>query len=303
VPSSVFLADSIATFNDPSLTTDRRLLVGKQFDERFGSIEAEAYTQFRPYNPTYTFPTGALLDSAVLNLTFDYYYYGNQGTAVQQFYVHELTDRLITEQAYYFNTKVAYNPNAIGTVSYAVSPANFDAYLATNRDNDASNNRIDTLSITLSNDFAQRLFAAASSNSADYREFRKFRRNFKGFAIRSTGDQKIVGFNPFNDSNLSALARSRLILYFRIPDVNNAGKFLKRLIDFSLLSVGANNGSMGFSNIKVIDKVHRWQTLRIFTKSFSQQTTCVTYKAEPACVLALTSLTSSILRIRLTTLL
>lgn len=252
VPSSVLLVDSVSTFNNPAFTDTRRLLIGRQWDANFGLIETEAYTQFRPYNPTYTFPTGSLLDSAVLNLTLDYYYYGDQSVATQEIFVHELTDSIITEQAYYFNSQVAYDPNPIGSSTISVNPTAFDTFLAANRDNDATNNRIDTISITLDKQrFAQNLFDAAVSSSSEYREFRSFRRQFKGLAIRSEGDQKIIGINPFNDSNPTALARSRIILYFRIPDPNNTGQFLKRSIDFTLLSLGSGNSVMGFSSIDV----------------------------------------------------
>jgi hypothetical protein len=250
IPTSVILTDSLTTFNnpDPAFASEtKRLLVGKYTDPQFGVIEAEAYTQFRPYNPAFTLPTGSLLDSAVLTLSFDNYYYGDQTTASQNFLVYELLDSIITQQNYYQNSSVAYSPTPIGSSSTFVSPSAFDAYLKNNNDGDATNNHADSLSITLNKDFSQRLFDLASSGTSDYLDFRRFKRIFKGFMIRSEGDEKIVGFDP--SYSATGIFKTRMLLYYKYPDPANAGSFLKGAFDYGLFTVGSGFNVLGFSKI------------------------------------------------------
>ena len=54
VTSSVMAIDSVRTYNDNNLSYNRRLLVGKYVDEKFGEITAQAYTQFQPLVPNIT---------------------------------------------------------------------------------------------------------------------------------------------------------------------------------------------------------------------------------------------------------
>jgi hypothetical protein len=248
IPSSVILTDSLPTFNN--ITTPdapRRLLVGRYTDEKFGTIDTEAYTQFRPY-PGLTIPADAELDSAVLTLTFDYYTYGTPGLSLQKFYVHELLDSILSEQPYYANSSVAYDPSPIGEGNYEVDPSVFDAHLAKNHDTDDTNNIVDTLSITLDQNFAQRLYQLAQAQTTDYTDFRKFRKIFKGFAIRSEGAEKVVGFDPYYDPKSNF--RSRVLLYYNYPDVNNVGKVIKRKAEFSLFTISSLIGVQSFSSIK-----------------------------------------------------
>jgi hypothetical protein len=248
IPTSVILTDSLSTLNNPDLANEtKRLLVGKYTDPQFGVIEAEAYTQFRPYNFVPTFPAGSVLDSAVLTLTFDNYYYGDQTTASQTFFVHELSDSLITVDNYFYNSSVAYNPTPIGTSTFLVSPSAFDFYLKANNDADATNNHIDSLSITLNKDFSKRLFDLASAGTTDHSDFRKFKRIFKGFAIRSEGDEKIVGFDP--SYSPTGNFKTRMRLYYKYPDPTNAANLLEGAFDYGLFNVGSGQNVLGFSKI------------------------------------------------------
>jgi hypothetical protein len=249
IPTSVVLTDSLLTSVNGQLTNaTRRLLVGKYTDPEFGVVEAEAYTQFSANDPTLIIPADAILESAVLNLTFDYYYYGSNNSSFQNFYVHELTDSILSEQPYYSTSSMAYDPTPIGVGSYIIDPPVFDTFLAQNLDKDATNDRVDTLSITLDDNYAKKLFELASSGTTDYTLFKKFRRIFKGFAIRSDGSEKLVGFDPYYDDKTNY--RSRLLIYYKYPDVNNPGTYLKRMIKYSLFSVTAGIGVQGYSRIK-----------------------------------------------------
>lgn len=245
VPTSVFIADSVATFNDPATNSARRLMVGRYFDEQFGLIETEAYTQFRPFNPEFVFPDNAKPESLELTLTLDYYYYGKQEASTHTLRVHELYDSIITEANYYYNSSVPYNPVPLGQNIFVVRPSAFDESLAANSDADASNNRIDTINVVLDQAYMQSLFDFTRDNRDGFREFRKFRRAFKGFAITSDGTDQVVGINPVNDTQNNV--RSRLTLYYSYT--NASGDPKRGKVEFSIFTIASNNGVMGFSRV------------------------------------------------------
>jgi len=264
LPSTVMTFDSLRTYSDPNQQIERRFLVGRYVDNQFGELTAEAYTQYGPLVPTITIPETAVVASAFLVLSYDFYHYGGNEIATNTFTVHELLDsipptdqselplnikRVPNYQPYYYNTTIPYDPTPIGSATFQVDPEVFNQTLSDIKNNPSAldHNTIDTLQIQLNDEFATRLFDFARAQSDDYKNQRKFRRIFKGFAIRpSFADGKIVGFNPDIDS--TAFTKSRLILNYDEIDASTGDK-TRKVLEYSIYELSATTVAFGFSNI------------------------------------------------------
>lgn len=246
LPSAVFLTDPLITSNVGGDGLTPRLLIGSYTDEKFGKIKSEAFFQIRPSTTNGTLPANATLSSLVLNLSFDYYRYGTTDPLDMNFYVHELTDSLITGQTYTPDANIDYSPTIIGQGVYGISPSSFDEKRSRNTDADATNDAIDTLSINIGGAYADALFQAALGNSNDYILFNKFARIFKGLAISSDATTQIIGINP--SYTASTYQRSRLILYYNYTDDTGAAR--KGKLEYFLYSDPAAYASVSFSKIK-----------------------------------------------------
>jgi len=264
VPSSVMAIDSVRTFTDPNQTLERRLLVGRYKDNAFGEITAEAFTQFGPLVPTVTIPETAVVASAFLVLSFDYYRYGSNDVSNNSFTVHELLDSIpptnpaelpsgikgvANYQPYYFNSSFPYNPTPVGTASIQVDPEVFDRTLNTIKTNpsELDHKTIDTLEIQLNDEFATRLFNMARAQTDDYKNQRKFRRIFKGLVIRpGDTDSKIIGFNPQIDS--TAFTKSKIILNYDEIDPTNGDK-TRKILEYSIYRISSSTVLFGFNRI------------------------------------------------------
>lgn len=265
MPSTVMTFDSLRTFSDPNQQfLEKRLLVGRYVDNRFGEVSAEAFTQYGPLQPIVTIPETAVVVSAFLVLSFDFYQYGGNEISNNTFTVHELLDsipptdpaslpinvkRVANYQPYYFNTNFPYDPTPIGSASFQVNPEVFNKTLDDIRNNPSSldHNTIDTLEIQLNDDFATRLFNFARAQTEDYKNQRRFRRIFKGLAIRpSSSDSKIVGFNPQIDS--TAFTKSRIILNYDEIDASTGDK-TRKVLEYSLYRLTTSTVVFGFSKI------------------------------------------------------
>ncbi|MGE0588887.1 MAG: DUF4270 family protein [Cyclobacteriaceae bacterium] len=264
LPSSVMTYDSVRTFTDPNQMLDHRLLVGRYVDNAFGEVSAEAFTQFGPLEPTVTIPETAEVSAAYLILSFDFYHYGGNEIGNNTFTVHELLDsipptdpnelpasvqRVANYQPYYFNSTVPFDPTPIGSASFQVDPEVFDQTLDDMRNNpsELDHKTIDTLAIQLNDDFATRLFDFARGQSEDYKNQRRFRRIFKGLAIRPSGtDSKIVGFNQDIDS--TQFTKSRIIINYDEIDPNN-GEKTRKVLEYSIYEISNSSVVFNFSRI------------------------------------------------------
>lgn len=245
LPSSVFLSDPLVTSNLGGDGVTPRVLVGSYWDEKFGKIKSEAFLQIRPNSLNPALPADATLESLVLNLSFDYYHYGTQDPINMNFYVHEITDSLITKQAYTPTAAIDYSPAPIGLATYGISPTGFDEKYTRNTDADGTNDAMDTVSIALDRAYAESLFAFAKTSSDDYVFFNRFKRIFKGLAIRSDASTQIVGINP---SYVAAgIPRTRLVLYYGYTDDTGAAR--KGKLEFFTYADGAGFESVSFSKI------------------------------------------------------
>ncbi|HEY5692776.1 MAG TPA: DUF4270 family protein [Cyclobacteriaceae bacterium] len=264
VTSSVMAIDSVRTYNDNNLSYNRRLLVGKYVDEKFGEITAQAYTQFQPLVPNITISDQAKFVSGFLTLSFDFYHYGDDQTTTSNFFVHELLDSIPpvfdlgslpknvqaipNYQPYYYNTALPYDPTPLGSAVFAVNPHTFDQRASdiVNNPSNLNPKTIDSLAIPLSSVFSSKLFLLARSQTNEYTVFSKFRRTFKGLVIRSgPNDSKVVGFNPAIDS--TKFTKSRVIIYYDEPDVST-GLNLRKKLEYTLFNPSSSQ-LFGFSNI------------------------------------------------------
>ena len=246
LPSSVFIPGPVITSNHGGDGVTPRVLVGSYTDEKFGKVSSVGYLQFRPSSSNATLPASATLESLMLYLSFDYYHYGSQDPTNMNFYVHELADSLITEQAYNSKSSIDYSSAIIGSATYGVNPGNFDENYIRNTDTDATNNVRDSISIRLNETYAEALFQLAKGNTEDFSVFRKFRRLFKGIAIRSDASNQMVGFDP--SFSATGIPRSRFILNYNYTDA--AGAAQKGKIEFATYADPAGLGTVSFSKIE-----------------------------------------------------
>jgi hypothetical protein len=234
-------------------------------DDKFGEITAEAYTQFQPLVPNVTISDEAKFVSGFLALSFDFYQYGDDQITTANFFVHELLDsippvfdpigslprnvELISNyQPYYFNTFLPYDPTPLGSAVFSVNPETFDQRASdiANNTSTLDHNTIDSLAIPLSSVFSTKLFLLARGQTNDYRIFSKFRREFKGLAIRpGPTDAKVVGFNPAIDS--TKFAKSRVIIYYDEPNIST-GLMERKKLEYTLFNESFTQ-LFGFSNI------------------------------------------------------
>ncbi|GAB1444884.1 MAG: DUF4270 family protein [Cyclobacteriaceae bacterium] len=262
VASSVMLIDSVLTYNNLSQAANGRLLVGRYYDNTFGEITAEAYTQFGPINPKVNISSSATLVSGYLVLSPDFYQYGDGVTSTNSFTVYELLDSIppVTSpsselpmriqgvpgyQPFYFNSSIPYDPSPIGTTLFTIDPSGFDQKFDDLKSNPGKldHKTIDTLKIQLHSAFAERLFAMARNQTADYTTLSRFRRIFKGLVIRpGSTDTKVLGFNPEIDS--TSFSKSRIILTYDEPDATSSG-IVRKTLEYSIF----NTGLIGFSHI------------------------------------------------------
>lgn len=262
VASSVMRIDSVLTYNNISQSANPRLLVGRYVDNTFGTISAEAYTQFGPVNSSINIASSATLVSAFLVLSPDFYQYGDGVSSSNTFTVHELLDSIphITSpvnelpksiqgvpgyQPFYFSSSIPYDPTPIGSTIYSIDPSGYDQKVDDMKNNPdkLDHKTIDTLKIPLNATFSNKLFSLAKNKTADYTTLSRFRRIFKGLVIRpGATDTKVVGFNPDIDS--TTFSKSRLILTYDEPDATTGGN-VRKTIDFSIF----NTGLIGFSKI------------------------------------------------------
>ncbi|MBY0435782.1 MAG: DUF4270 domain-containing protein, partial [Cyclobacteriaceae bacterium] len=211
------------TFNspDPNVTDARRFMIGRYSDNEFGEIQANIFTQIRPFTTNFTISNDATFESAVLTLCFDQYWYGPSVASTHSFEVHELTDSIITENAYFFNSRVSFSPTVLGSEVYTVNPDVFKKSQELNNDSDQLNNVVDSVAITLDPTYGEALFRISQANGDEFRTFRKFRQIFKGLAIMPGAGDKIVGINPdFEDdtNTRKSITKTRLTVYYNTPN-------------------------------------------------------------------------------------
>jgi len=194
---------STSLINNDSLFTlsVQRLLVGKTFNEDFGSLSAASFTQYGYSGAKLDVPEDAVYDSLVLYIKSDYVY-GPGITEYQRFTVHELTEDLYDTAAYFSFSSAEYDPNPISTADFILPE------------------RVDTvLSFKIDDTYGQRLFEAAQdTNVIDPDDVGTLQALFKGFAfISDQSNNSVLGINAGNDSTFLRLYYSEDTLQYSYP--------------------------------------------------------------------------------------
>lgn len=242
IPSSVIRFEKLITYNRGTNADGvQRLLVGQYRDGVFGKIRTEIYSQISPpiNISTVTVGTSAVLDSLVLQLKTDFYYYGDKSKSDQTIEVHELLDS-IKQPPYYSTSKIPYDPTVLGERSLTIDAAEFTQNAADNSDNVKTNDKTKKYSIVLRGDFAKNLFESMRSEPDLIKSFPKFTQKYKGLAIVPKNCDKVLGIDP--KIAAATLAEStKLTMYF-----TEAGA--QKQLDFTLFPF-TQNPVLGFSSI------------------------------------------------------
>lgn len=191
-----------------------RLLAGNYVDPVFGSIQAQALMQFKPFDLTTPISATAQFDSLVFRMRFDFYSYGSTGETRQTFAVHEITQELDLKNDYFFNSAVDVAASQLGVNTVNV---NYEYFKKEFEDTDKDSVLI--VKVKLSNSFGQRLFDAIDPEDVNYTDYDLFKTTFKGLALIPKQSDKIVGLSP-GDLN------SSLQLYYHDGDVKKTLSFI-----------------------------------------------------------------------------
>ncbi|WP_178984079.1 DUF4270 family protein [Winogradskyella helgolandensis] len=182
---------STMKFDSITTSTSGRLLIGQYNDDDMGIINTSAYVQLSP--SAYYLDNDAILDSVGLVLGYDNYYY-NDTTQVATLNIHKLTDKMTSDDLYFYNTtETSYEATPLITKSYYPTPNN------------------DSLFVTLPYNFGEELFNGIRDNIITDQE--SLYQQLKGLTIQpsSNDDGSVIGFST--DTGLSYLR-----FYYTIPD-------------------------------------------------------------------------------------
>lgn len=217
VHSSVIWLDSLRTSNYIFNGEVNRFLLGRYTDEQLGEVTASFYTQYFA-NILGKINVDSELDSVVLQLRYDFYWYGTLSLNPLELDVYELTkDISRSASRYYFNkTSVPVGP-LIGSATIFVDPIEFQ-----NKIDSGKTHEEKFVRIRLNQDFGQRLFNTVlrwSSPNPTYEDSvfirpLDFLRRHKGLAVKPRFADKIVGFYAEDFG-------SRLILHYHTPEIDS----------------------------------------------------------------------------------
>ena len=181
---STFRYDSITSFGND------RLMVGRYTDPFFGKVKATGFIHYLPSE--YYIDETAVLDSVVLNLPYDGFYY-NDTLKQKTIKIQELTKELKYEndQSYYYNTSDIATSNAV------IGQKTFYPRISK-----------DSLTVTLNYNFGQNLFSKIQTNIINDAD--QYTDYFKGLRISAddTEDASIIGFTA---------STSYIRMYYHMP--------------------------------------------------------------------------------------
>ena len=206
--SSVLLRDSLRTSNLYYSGESNRLLVGQYQDDRFGTITANAITQYFTTSAA-KLPSGAVYDSISLQLQFDLYHYGSAQKTSQSVSVYKLEEVLtFGKLSGLFNNTTVATGELLGSKSFTIDPDDFDDFATSATDYDTAI----TVKVRLSNSLGSEIFAAAERNRDNAKDtlyvyYPDFTAQFKGLVIKPDVADKVVGFSP-------GAANTRVLVHF-----------------------------------------------------------------------------------------
>ncbi len=240
ISSSVIRFEKLPTFNRGTDADGvQRLMVGQYQDNTFGKIRTEVYAQISPPVDLGVVASTAVLDSVVLQLTTDFYYYGSDTESDQTFQIHELQDT-IKERPYYNTSKVTYKSEVLGQKVINIDPSEFKQSLADNSDNVKTNDKTKNYRVVLKGDFSKNLFESLKSETDLVKDFVAFTGKYKGLAIIPTVTDKVIGIDP-RVSGTTLATGTKLVMYY------TEGTAQKQ-VNFTLFPF-ASNPVIAFSSI------------------------------------------------------
>ncbi|MDO6596625.1 DUF4270 family protein [Oceanihabitans sp. 2_MG-2023] len=184
------VALSTIKFDSIISSANDRLLVGQYRDEEMGTINASSYFQLNTYN--YYLDNDAVLDSVDLILGYDTYYY-NDTTQVATLNIHKLTDKLTTEDSFFYNTtEFGYEASPLVTKEYYPTPNK------------------DSLVVSLPYDFGASIFDGIRDNIITDAE--TFYQQLKGLTIHPdpNNNGSVIGFSTNSEDTY-------IRFYYSIP--------------------------------------------------------------------------------------
>lgn len=184
VTLSTMKFDSIIT------STNDRLLIGQYTDTDMGTIHSSTYFQLSTY--TYSIDNQAVLDSVGLVLGYDTYSY-NDTTLVASLNVYKLTDKLSSDDSYFYNTsEFEYDETPLVRKTYQPTPNK------------------DSLLVTLPYNFGENIFNGIRDNTITDEE--SLYQQLKGLTIRPDANENaaIIGFSTTS-------AETYMRFYYSIP--------------------------------------------------------------------------------------
>ena len=242
---SVIQVDGLLTRNSTgdALT---RILIGKYNDPALGDMTASGYAHITPPIQIPTVPATATVDSLVLQLKLDYYYYGSANVSTQHLRVHEVLDTLYPNQGYYTTSKVNISLKPQGETTFKVSPNEFDVALALNSDADTSNNKVFNVRVPIHSSLGDSLLYDLALRPDLVKDAKRFMGKYKGLAILTSDAEKILGINPVFRTPLPKSTDTKLALYYSDGGVQHRTDFL---LHNSNNSTGVTYPAISFSTI------------------------------------------------------
>ncbi|GAB4130832.1 MAG: DUF4270 family protein [Bacteroidia bacterium] len=194
------------TQREDSIRTDEapKFMIGSYVDPVFGKSTAGLFTQLTIPNNllNINFGSGAVLDSTVLQLSYNFDYYGDT-TSTQTFKVYQMTEALHKDSLYYSNRAKQYYPVAVGAKTFQPQPR---TKVPVNGDTLPAH-----LRIPLDPSFGQLIFSQSGgtnlSSNAAFQEYLKGLYVAPETPSQSVNEGAIMYFNPTD-------TLSRLTLYY-----------------------------------------------------------------------------------------
>ncbi len=245
---------SLTTFSyfDDSVVSDNApfVLLGSYNDTKFGTFNAEFYTQIRLSGnaPDFGDLAQVIIDSIVLGIEY-IGYYGETG--IQSVEVYEIGEDFYVDSTYYSFDVLA---DATGTdlVMSGMNNLNFDTESTTLIGNDTVDAQ---LRIHLDTNFARSLMVEAMSGNGNFIDNDAFISYFKGLHVKTNNGIQPSGTGGIFYFNLND-PLSKMTIYYRLAGevksfdflINtNAADFNHVDIDNSMTNVGAvlNDSTLG----------------------------------------------------------
>ncbi|KJD33580.1 hypothetical protein PK35_07000 [Tamlana nanhaiensis] len=207
------------TFKLDSLlaSSTSRILIGSKQDDNFGQLISQSYFQVK--NSVFSISSEAVYDSIGLVLHYDNYYYGDT-TQVQTYKVHRVTEYFeadTDDDAFYNGSKLQYDAEALGEVSFVPRP----------------NTTTDSIYIPLDYNLGKELFEKIRDK--DITTTDDFVRYFNGLTVipDTTANSHVLGFKFLSDTTIDDNSGMRI---FYTQDTDDTSEDNSKQLSFYVSS-------------------------------------------------------------------